>query len=262
MEEKDNGYVENTQAETTASADKGAERQERCPKPVSTAIGKFKDVDALLKAYDCLQAEFTRRSQRLKQLEKEAENSENKRETAEAVEKLRKNAEKTRSETEKFDGFVAELERANVRARLDGELLRAEPATLQAETDETQASALATQAQPVQVPSTDAAVSRDERNGTGEKDGDGQASFSVGESVADCREKRAPSSEELYRLASADEQVRLKIIGEYLNSVGKSGAPLIKGGNGLLSAPPIKAKTVREAGEMALRWFRKESAKA
>jgi hypothetical protein len=32
-------------------------------------LGKFKDVDALLQAYNSLQAEFTRRSQRLKELE-------------------------------------------------------------------------------------------------------------------------------------------------------------------------------------------------
>ena len=70
------------------------------------------------------------------------------------------------------------------------------------------------------------------------------------------------SSEELYRLASEDEQVRLKIIGEYLQSVGKTGAPLAKGGNGLLSTPPMKAKTLREAGEMALRWFKREGVEA
>ena len=35
---------------------------------------KFKDVNALLKAYNCLEAEFTKRSQRLKQLEGEVEN--------------------------------------------------------------------------------------------------------------------------------------------------------------------------------------------
>ena len=34
--------------------------------------GKFKTVDALLSAYDSLEAEFTRRSQRLKELEREA----------------------------------------------------------------------------------------------------------------------------------------------------------------------------------------------
>ena len=36
----------------------------------ATALGKFKDVDALLAAYNNLEAEFTRRSQRLRELEK------------------------------------------------------------------------------------------------------------------------------------------------------------------------------------------------
>lgn len=37
----------------------------------ATDLGKFKDVKTLLKAYSDLEAEFTRRSQRLKQLEQE-----------------------------------------------------------------------------------------------------------------------------------------------------------------------------------------------
>ena len=36
-----------------------------------TGLGKFKDVKTLMKAYTDLEAEFTRRSQRLKELEKE-----------------------------------------------------------------------------------------------------------------------------------------------------------------------------------------------
>lgn len=36
----------------------------------ATGLGKFKDVAALLEAYEHLEAEFTRRSQRLKELEK------------------------------------------------------------------------------------------------------------------------------------------------------------------------------------------------
>ena len=65
VEEKDNVYVE-TEAAHTAEA----EKQEG-----ATAIGKFKDVDALMKAYNALQAEFTRRSQRLRALENAVDNS-------------------------------------------------------------------------------------------------------------------------------------------------------------------------------------------
>ena len=55
---------------TTAmpAAAQPAEAEER--KDGATALGKFKDVDALLAAYNNLEAEFTRRSQRLRELEK------------------------------------------------------------------------------------------------------------------------------------------------------------------------------------------------
>ena len=43
-----------------------AEREE-----AAAALGKFKDVQTLMKAYSDLEAEFTRRCQRLKELEKE-----------------------------------------------------------------------------------------------------------------------------------------------------------------------------------------------
>ena len=40
---------------------------------MQSPYGKFKDLNALLRAYDSLESEFTRRSQRLKELEREAE---------------------------------------------------------------------------------------------------------------------------------------------------------------------------------------------
>lgn len=48
-----------------------AEAEEK--KQAAAELKKFKDVDALQKAYLSLQAEFTRRSQRLKELESEVE---------------------------------------------------------------------------------------------------------------------------------------------------------------------------------------------
>ncbi|MDE6597422.1 MAG: hypothetical protein K2K60_02150 [Clostridia bacterium] len=47
----------------TAEAEKGEN--------AAAVLGKFKDVQTLMKAYSDLEAEFTRRSQRLKELEKE-----------------------------------------------------------------------------------------------------------------------------------------------------------------------------------------------
>lgn len=252
MIEKDNGYVENARAEERKTENTGAEGEMRCPSTASTAIGKFKDVDALLKAYDCLQAEFTRRSQRLKQLEKEAENSRVKSGSA-VVEKLRENAERTRVETEKFNGFVADLEQSSVRDGSNGALDENEPANEGTEVRETQADVRAGNSV---APSADAVENRVVESiaeKVGEED---KASFAGETSVAERRDTQPSSSNELYRMANEDEQVRLRIIGEYLQSLGKTGAPLAKGGSGLLSTPPLKAKTLREAGEMALRMFR------
>lgn len=70
-EKKDNVAVE-TEEEATAQGAK-AQQNEGATGP----FGKFKTADALLKAYDSLQAEFTRRSQRLKELEKSQEGNKN-----------------------------------------------------------------------------------------------------------------------------------------------------------------------------------------
>jgi hypothetical protein len=64
------------------------------------------------------------------------------------------------------------------------------------------------------------------------------------------------SSEELYRQASRDEGVRLKIIGEYLASIGKNGAPLTASGAGVPITPPLRAKNIADAGVMALQLFK------
>ena len=48
-----------------------AETAEAEKSEAATVLGKFKDVKTLMKAYSDLEAEFTRRSQRLKELERE-----------------------------------------------------------------------------------------------------------------------------------------------------------------------------------------------
>ena len=68
MKEQDNVYDDTTRAEDTTAVSK--------EELASTIPSKFKDVDALVRAYSSLQAEFTRRSQRLKELEKKVENVE------------------------------------------------------------------------------------------------------------------------------------------------------------------------------------------
>ena len=67
------------------------------------------------------------------------------------------------------------------------------------------------------------------------------------------------SSEHLYEKVLGDEQVRLRIIGEYLASIGKSGAPVTCGKAGVFSAPPLRAKSIADAGGMALHYFKRKS---
>ena len=63
---KDNQSVEREVTADTAEAE---------VKEAATELGKFKDVKALMEAYSALEAEFTRRSQRLKELEANKEQS-------------------------------------------------------------------------------------------------------------------------------------------------------------------------------------------
>ena len=81
-------------------------------------------------------------------------------------------------------------------------------------------------------------------------------------SVAEYAKSVPLSQEELFEKANADESVRLKIIGEYLSSIGKTAAPLMQGGTGTLAVPPKRPKSFDEAGLMALHYFKKEGAQA
>ena len=68
MDEKENiGAARETAQGADARKEEGA---------ADARIGKFKSVDALLNAYNSLEAEFTRRSQRLRELEARAQNNE------------------------------------------------------------------------------------------------------------------------------------------------------------------------------------------
>jgi hypothetical protein len=192
----------------------------------SAALGKFKSVDALLQAYGALQSEFTRRSQRLKELERETENlkkavsaSEKESGVSGEAEKLRRRAEERKAEGKKFDEFVSDLEASR-------EL-------------EEKVESVSHECRP------DLEEGKETTPPVAENRGDFQL-----------------SSDALYERVSQDENVRLKIIGEYLSSIGKTGAPLMKGGTGAFAAPPIKARSVSEAGSMALRFFKNDGTQA
>ena len=216
MEVKDNAY-EQTQTGTIAEAKVGLGD---APTQVPTDLGKFKDVGALLKAYDSLQAEFTKRSQRLKELERQVEQFGDGTLVSGVggVEKLKTRAAERKQETQKFDAFVRDLERESTELNSTAEGLE--------EQDE----------------NGKEIVGVDDKNGA---------------SVA----KQTPtiSPDDLFDLVNRDESVRLKVIGDYLASLKTTGAPLMRGGAGLCVSPTIKAKSIDEAGAMALRFFKKEN---
>ncbi len=236
MEKEENVYVKNAETEQVAVATGHEDGREDCVQRGSAVLGKFKDVDALAKAYSALQAEFTRRSQRLKELERKVENVAGKDESdngisASGVEKLKNGARERKEEREAFDRFVAEIENR------EGTPAKAEEVVLTAQ--EEVATPQKTEAFETETAKTE--VSSKEQSAT---------------CVANSREGTFDGEEELYKRVCDNEQVRLKIIGEYLSSLQKTGAPLMKGGVGAFAAPPLRAKTIDEAGSMALRLFK------
>ena len=235
MEKKENVYLEKPQPETDAKAQSSVE-SENAVKEVSTVLGKFKDVDALARAYSSLQAEFTRRSQRLKELEREtgkryAEKGDTETDSKAVAEKLRKNAESVREEGKKFSSFVAELEQVGAQPNDDASL-------------------------PDDSKPEEKNLSVTESCNEEEMEGINNARIPRDASVAVSQEAVILSKDELFAQANRNEEVRLKIIGEYLTSLKRSNAPLMTGGAGTLAAPPLKAKTLEEAGNMALRFFK------
>ncbi len=236
----------NEQTEAVAQVTEGL--QEAAPdKSVSTVLGKFKDVDALARAYESLQAEFTRRSQRLRTLEKEAENFKRLGETS-GVEKLRK-AAKTRRETAKqFDDFVAEVSCSVQKEKPDL-------------TNQTSLSAPVAESVAVETEKERVKVAQEVVPSLPDESEKAEAQPKVGyggEASSAAKSEGEPVAlEELYKQANGNEEVRLRIVGEYLSSLGRSGVPLTGGSAGLAVTPPSRARTVGQAGDMALLYFRK-----
>ena len=113
MDKEENVYEDTTPAEGVAEAK---------VEEASTVLGKFKDVSALERAYEHLQAEFTRRSQKLRELEKEVENF--KEAEASGAEKLRKNAKARKEAAKQFDAFVADMGAVSAKIKKPTEALQ------------------------------------------------------------------------------------------------------------------------------------------
>ena len=195
------------------------ENQELVEKKEGLAdLGKFKDVSALMQAYQSLQAEFTRRSQRLKRYE-ESENQE-----CESRHLAEKHSEQNRAD-------ASRLELAGPDS---------------------------TEREGVKTADGNAGVGQACEASDGEKtmatNGDGTNSPMLG--------LAGNSEPSLYEQVIANEEVRLKIVGDYLSSLGRSGAPLMKGGGGVLTSPAKKPASIADAGKMALAYLQGQKQQA
>ena len=238
MENKENVLVQNEGTEHTATAENSA--RVGAEEIGSAVFKKFKDVNALARAYGALEAEFTRRSQRLKELERKMEQG------------------------QKVDSDLVE-EVGN-----DGDCREAEKLTAVEGPKESGAEDL----ENVVQPSEDAgdgevlvgigrnSVTRNTVEDQSSGQGYGESAFSDGEGLSDTVVATSGenvglelSDDEIYRIANGNESVRIKIVGEYLASLKKVGVPLVRGGVGTVATPPSRARSVTEAGDMALRFF-------
>ena len=175
-----------------------------------TDLGQFKDVNALMQAYKSLQAEFTRRSQRLKRYEQELDN-------------------------------------------------QAQEDTVQVEECSGQALADVSEQAPARPNSAEEegvlAVDTKELADSACKDGDDENKTVTHGDGLQLLGQAGNSAPSLYEQVMASEEIRLKIVGDYLSSLGKSGAPLLKGGGGVLTAPAKKPACIGDAGKMALAYL-------
>ena len=269
MEKKENVCGETAQTESAAEAVLTARENLDGGIGNSAALGKFKNVDALAKAYTALQAEFTRRSQRLKELERASENFSKENEertkldasTRSGVEKLRENASARKVEEKAFETFVAELGKGKQPTQVCDETLIGYEKPME-NADGNAVFAKETEVDAEAKVETEAEASLQEKGadkdlGELKKEGTETTPNKVaGSFVAKSRES-LETSEELYARVSRDENVRLRIIGEYLSSLKKAGAPLMTTGAGTFVTPPLKAKSIQEAGSLALQFFQR-----
>lgn len=244
MRIEENAILEGTQTEEIAAA-----KEERA----SAVLGKFKDIGALSSAYEALEAEFTRRSQKLRSLEKEVENLKAEAQLS-GAEKLRKTARARREAAREFDAFVAEVDKGNFVDKPTEVLAQHTNVVSEKEraVGETpmQGDELAFVAEGQGEVTPQKVVGQEEGStADNKKAAEGATALDDGSDTV--------SLDTLYKLALENEEVRLRIVGEYLSSLGRSVAPLTGGTAGVLTAPPKRAKTVGQAGAMALSYFQK-----
>ena len=255
MIKEENVTEEFSQTELGAAAQSDVQGEKTDVPNHSAVLGKFKDVNALVKAYESLQAEFTRRSQKLKDLERlAAEYSEKTEGAAEAdsgAEKLRKNAQKRKETAKAFEDFVTQVESSvPTTDPSNGENV--------AQTSGDQVPVY--EVNPIDDVTLLSMTEQSHEENKTETDSMRNASALVeGRTANVANYGIAESSDALFELANSNENVRLKIIGEYLRSIGRSAAPLT--GGGTVATPPAKPSSIGDAGVMALRYFKNTAEK-
>lgn len=210
---------------------------------------KFKDVSALAEAYNALQAEFTRRCQRLKELEMRAEESSG------------KASKQSESDNKSFSDAVGGVHAADGKDTSVKQTKNGIGAGEEAFAEHGEAAADASagttdpETEKSDVSGMKNAGSAEARDDAG--NGESEANFAVPARKSVEAALTAESLEKKDADEGVDEETRLKIIGEYLDSLRKNAAPLARGGAGTFGTPPAKATSLEEAGAMALRAFRR-----
>lgn len=266
----------------------GADCADALKKNSSALPPKFKDVSALAEAYNVLQAEFTRRCQRLKELEARAENrADRKEEEKKTIRPIGKEFGGKAEDDPVINAMKSDEKRGeNLRTgSTEGELTSPEEKNAFLPTDDRRPAAASDKekcekkgddATDPDAGARPATEEETERKRTAEKvaflsgkeearkesagDESGRANACAESLRLDEGEeskKKEFSADELLSAVYANEKVRLKIVGDYLSSLKKGGAPMITGGAGAFALPPRKAVSIEEAGGLALRHFKK-----
>lgn len=214
----------------------------------SDSLGKFKNVEDLLKAYNCLEAEFTKRSQRLRELERELSNVKNEQTAAQSDEPVltMTNADAVQDETgsaaEGFAGDVAD----SFELRYDEGCIAVEVSDFLTDFPE--------------------AVGYAERIAEAtSKNRDLSKGFLQKAYVEVLRDELRREREKInddFILEKAIESpfIKEQIIKDYLSGItANKSVRLISGGGEIAVIPPSRPKNIWQAGEMAASVLRKKN---
>lgn len=160
-------------------------------------IGKFKDAESLLKAYNNLQAEFTKKSQRLAELETESEQ--------------KQKAQARQAEIDKqVDEFAAKFD-----------IVKPFSSALKATLTNTENASLA------------------------------EESVKILAKNCKCAEDYAKDSEFLNNYIFSNEEIKDKIIKDYMSKITQSSPIKLESNGNILLSKPTSPSTIAEAGKLA-----------